>query len=46
MNQLLERSARYGVAVLRTLLVCMLLTGVTSAQPQAEDTAPAEADDR
>ena len=43
MNRLLERSARYGVAVLRTLLVCMLLTGVTSAQPQADDTAPAEA---
>ena len=45
MNRLLERSARYGVAVLRTLLVCMLLTGVTSAQPQADDTAPAAAGD-
>jgi polyferredoxin len=42
-SHLLRRSARYGVAVLRTLLLCVLLTGVTSAQPQVDETAPTEA---
>jgi NosR/NirI family nitrous oxide reductase transcriptional regulator len=37
------RSARYGVAVLRALLLCTLLIGVTSAQPQGDDAALDEA---
>jgi hypothetical protein len=31
------RIARYGVAALRTLFVCVLFVGVTSAQPQIDD---------
>ncbi|HUQ51552.1 MAG TPA: 4Fe-4S binding protein [Gammaproteobacteria bacterium] len=42
MSSLLDRIARYGVAVLRTLLVCALLAGVTtSAQPPAPADVPA-----
>jgi polyferredoxin len=45
-SSLLTRSARYGVAVLRGLLVCALFVGITSAQPQPDgaalDEAPAE----
>jgi polyferredoxin len=43
-RSLLERTARCGVAVLRTLLLCSFLTGLTtSAQPPAEEPAVDEA---
>jgi ferredoxin len=38
-SSLLERSARYGVAVLRTLLLCAVLIGVAGAQPQSAEPA-------